>query len=194
MAAALAALLAEILMPTYKIIDPKAAQACREYNKAYDLLQDAGYEFAKRFPGSKPLIKSGPNGASFFGIWFSPINESPLWTRPQREAGNAQRPRTAPPKGIKGEERKAMVAELKLLNEEWSANAPKLKADRNPVFEAMGTDWGSALLCGIQYFDLEDVVYLKTTITCREGWQEIFNSEYEQADAAYRAARKAVAA
>lgn len=181
-------------MPTYKITNPEAAQACRDYDKAYDLLQEAGVEFSKRFPGSEPLIRSGSTGATFFGIWFSPINQSPLWTRPQREAGNAQRPRTAPPKGVKGEERKAMVAELKLLNEEWSAHAPKLKADRCPVYEAMGTDWGSALLNGIQYFVVEDVVYLKTTITRREGWQEIFNSEYEEAIAAKQAARKAVAA
>lgn len=194
MAAALAALLAEISMPTYKIISPEAAQACREYSKAYDLIKEAGFEFAKRFPGSTPLISSGVSGASFFGVSFSPANESALWTRPQRDAGNAQRPRSVPPKGIKGDERRAMVAELKLLNEEWSAHAPKLKADRNPVFEVIGTDWGSALLCGIQYFELGDVVYLKTTIDRKESWQEILNSEYEQADAAHRAARKAVAA
>jgi hypothetical protein len=181
-------------MPTYKITAPEAAQACKAYNEANDNLIAASRAFAARYPGSKPVYNANVHGVSLHGLAFSPANDSPLWTRPQRDGGLIQRPRTAPAKGVKGDERREQVAQLEVLNDEWKAHFPGAKVDREPVLEAMGTDWGSAMLSGIQYFELEGVVFVKTAIKPHESWQEILCSEYDAADAAHRAPTKAVAA
>lgn len=182
-------------MPTYKITNPEAAKACKAYNAAEEALREIGSGFAARYPGSKAVYAYDAHGIRLFGLAFTPANPSPLWTRPQRDGGEIQRPRTAPAKNVKGEERRQQVADLKALNEEWAAHYPKAaKVDREPVLTAMGTDWGSAMICGISYFEHEGVVYVKTSMQPREGWQEIFNSEYEEAYHASKAAAKAVAA
>lgn len=181
-------------MPTYKTTTPEAVQACKAFDEARDALLVRGRAFAACYPGSKPVYAYDVHGANLHGVAFSPANDSPLWTRPQRDGGNVQRPRKEPAKGVKGDERREQIAALKVLNAEWEANFPGDKVDRLPVLAALGTDWGSVLLNGMRYFELEGVVYLNTTISPREGWQEILGSEYEAADRARLAAIKEVAA
>lgn len=181
-------------MPTYKITTPEAVQAVKAYEDERSKLTVLGRAFAERYPGSKPVYSNDVHGCQLHGIAFSSANDSPLWTRPQRDGGEVQRPRGAPAKGVKGDERREQVAALKVLNEEWEAAFPRTKVDRDPVLAAIGTDWGSALLNGIAYFELEGVVYLKTTIAKHDSWQEILGSEYAAADTARLAALKAVAA
>lgn len=181
-------------MPTYKITTPEAVQAVKLYEDERSKLMALGRAFAERHPSSKPVYSHGVHGCHLHGIAFSPANESPLWTRPQRDGGNVQRPRGAPAKGVKGDERREQVAALKVLNDEWEATFPVAKVDRDPVLAALGTDWGSALLNGMEYFEHEGTVYLKTTIKRCDSWQEVLNSEYAEADAARKAPIKAVAA
>jgi hypothetical protein len=180
-------------MPTYKITTPEAVQACKAFDEARDALLARGRVFAARYPGSKPIYTYDVHGSSLHGVAFSPVNDSPLWTRPQRDGGDVQRPRKEPAKGIKGDERREQVAALKVLNAEWDAHFPAEKVDRLPVLAALGTDWGSVLLNGMRYFELEGAVYLNTTISLIDGWQEILGSEYEAADAARLAAIKVAA-
>jgi hypothetical protein len=181
-------------MPTYKITNPKAVQACKAYDANRDTLTELGREFASHYPNSKAVYSHSVHGCHLHGLSFTPVNRSPLWTLPQRDGGDAQYPRKAPARGVKGDERREQVAQLKVLNAQWDAHFPNASFDREPVLAALGTDWGSALLNGIIYFEHEGVVYVKTTIKPHDSWQEILGSEFDAADSARLASTKAVAA
>jgi hypothetical protein len=60
-----------------------------------------------------------------------------------------------------------------------------VKAEREPVWEALGTDWGSVLMGGFQSFEQDGCLYFASGMSAVEGWVEILGSEYDRAKAAH---------
>jgi hypothetical protein len=174
-------------MRTYKTNDPKVIAAARQYQADSEAVQQLGEAFAARYPNAKPLFYSDVAGRCFHGLKFTPALTDPLWTKPLPARGGIQTPRTAPAKGSKGVERRQQIEQLAELNNSYREHMPQFKADREALWEALGTDWGSVLFGGFQSFEQDGVFYFKTAIPEREGWVEILASEYDLALATHKA-------
>lgn len=170
----------ESRMAYYKTNDPAVSAAWTAYVAKADELQKQGEDFAAMFPNAKPLFSTDiHSGRRFFGLSFTPTAPQPLWTKPDPKCGNVQRPRSSLPAGIKGDERKALKAELDLLAERYKANAPKAKADLEPFLAAMGLGGGRLFFAGYKQVITDDWVYIETTANPGPAMTEILGSEFE---------------
>lgn len=167
-------------MRYYKTNKPEAIEASRKYLADVITVQRAGEAFAARYPGARPLFKTDVFGREFHGLLFEPVMTSPLWTRPLRASGGIQRPRTTLERGTTGEDRVRMIAALAEVNEAWNEHMPRERADRIPVWDALGTDWGSVMMGGFQSFEQDGFIYMRTAICSVDG-VEILGSEYDSA-------------
>lgn len=169
----------------YKTSDPAVLNALAAYEADVAAVRAAGVEFAKRF-GGKMVATSGLHGCGIAGLNFTPAKADPLWTKPNAQRANMQRPRAT----VKGatKEQKASLAELQA---DWDARFPKEKADLDPVLSAMGTDWGNLFFCGLAMFQHDGSVYASTSAPLAPCMVEILSSEYSAANAAYESAKEA---
>jgi len=174
-------------MRTYKTTDQKVIAANRQYEADCETLQQLGQAFAARYPNAKAVFITSVDGREFYGLRFTPAMTDPLWTKPLPARGGIQTPRTAPNRGSKGAERRQQIEQLAELNTRYREHRPEFKADRDPLWEALGTDWGSILMGGFQSFEQDGALYFKTAVTEREGWVEILGSEYDLALATHKA-------
>lgn len=177
-------------MRYFKCNDPKAIAAEIQYVADCEALQHAGHVFAARYPGATPVFKTDALGRDFHGLVFHPVMISPLWTRPMRSAGDVQRPRTTLERGVKGEERLRQIEVLAELNTVWHEHMPKVKADRQPLWDALGTDWGSVMMGGFQSFLQDEHLYMRTAAQQADSWVEILGSEYDRAKADHLASKR----
>lgn len=170
-------------MAYYKTSDPAVLAAWKAYQEQADQLQKQGDEFAALFPNAKALFSTDiHSGRRFYGLAFTPAAPQPLWTKPNPKCGNEQRPRNSLPAGIKGDERKALKAELDQLAERYKANWPKDKADLEPFLAAMGLGGGKLFFAGYKQVITDGTVYIETSAAPGGALTEILGSEF---DAAY---------
>lgn len=169
----------------YKTSDRAVLAALAAYESQVDAVRAAGAEFAGHF-GGKMVATSGLHGCSVVGLIFSPAKTDPLWTKPDAQRANMQRPRAT----VKGatKEQKAALAELAA---DWNARFPSAKADLDPVLSAAGTDWGNLFFCGFDMFQHDGAVYVSTSAPLAPCMVEILSSEYSAAKAAYNLAKEA---
>lgn len=169
-------------MPYYKTSEKEAVAAYAAYAEQNTGVVAEAKAFADRF-NATPVYRHDLFGRSFFGLKFSPALTSPLWTKPGD--GDTQRPRTALPRDISRtstpEARKRLNAMLKALYAEYSENFPKGKASLEPLWESIGTDWGSLLLCGVGFFATDEAIYVSTPARLNDRVTEIIASEYNKA-------------
>ena len=178
-------------MAYYKTSDAGVLAAWKSYTDGCERLQVIADAFAATFPGAKALIRTDwHSGRSFYGLSFNPRMPQPLWTKPDEKTGFSQFPRRSLPPGTKGEERKALNAELKKLREDFDERTPKEKSDMQPFLSSIGLAGGALFFSGIKLFFLDEVLFVSTTAKPNDVMTEILGSEF---DAAERAAEKAAA-
>lgn len=171
-------------MAYYKTKDPAVLAAWDAYMRQADQLQKQGDEFAALFPNAKALFATDIHtGRRFYGLAFTPAAPQPLWTKADHKCGYEQRPRNSLPAGIKGDERKALKAELDRLAELYKANRPKDKADLEPFLAAMGLGGGKLFFAGYKQVIKDGTVYIETSATPSEVMTEILGSEFDAANA-----------
>lgn len=169
----------------YKTSDPAVLAALAAYESDVDAVRAAGAEFAKHF-GGKMVVTSGLHGCGVAGLRFNPAKTDPLWTKPDAQRANMQRPRAT----VKGatKEQKAALAEL---SADWQARFPKEKADLEPVLAVVGTDWGNLFFCGFDMYQHDGHVYASTSAKLAPCMVEILASEYSAAKAAHESIKEA---
>lgn len=171
-------------MAYYKTSAPTVLAAWNAYQEQVDLLQKKGDEFAALFPNAKALFSTDiHSGRRFYGLAFTPAAPQPLWTKADHKCGYEQRPRNSLPAGIKGDERKALKAELDQLSERYKANRPKDKAELEPFLAAMGLGGGKLFFAGYKQVVKDGVVYISTSAKPSEMMTEILGSEFDAANA-----------
>lgn len=169
-------------MPFYKSIEKEVLAAWAAYAEQNTEVVAEAKAFAEQFEAT-PVYRHDLFGRSFFGLKFSPALISPLWTKPGD--GDTQRPRAALPRDVSRtstpEAKKRLNASLKVLDARYCKNFPKGKASLEPLWESIGTDWGSLLLCGVGFFATDDAVYVSTSARLNDRVTEILASEYSTA-------------
>lgn len=172
-------------MGYYKTNSPKVLQAWADYIAQADALQAEANAFAARYPGAKPLISTTMlSGRRFYGLAFDPPMPDILWTKPNYKAGREQSPRRAPA-GVKGEERKKLVEELKVIRDDYKAHMPKIEAPLDPFLATFGLS-GSAMFFSRykQFFGADGFIYIETTALPSGELTEILGSEFAAAEKA----------
>lgn len=167
----------------YRLDYPEAIAAWDAYERDCHALEAIGKAFAEQYPGAKPVFASSIHGLRFHGLRFTPANASPLWTIVAERDGLVQRPRSALPKGFKGDRAQAN-RELSALNKAWHATVPSVESGRvrsDKLWSAFGTDWGALLFSGIQRFRRGDVIYVATSAKLDPRAVEITGSEFDAA-------------
>ncbi|WP_141229021.1 hypothetical protein [Pseudomonas fragi] len=172
-------------MAYYKTSDAGVLAAWRIYRADCDKLKVLANEFAATYPGAESLVRTDwHSGRSFYGLKFTPAMPQPLWTKPDDKTGQSQFPRRALPSGTKGEERKALNAELKKLREDYEQRRPKYKADMQPFLDSMGLGGGALFFAGYKHIVTDDCLYVRTSAKPSEVMTEILGSEFEAAEQA----------
>lgn len=172
-------------MAYYKTSDASVLAAWKVYREGCDKLQVLANEFAATYPGAESLVRTDwHSGRSFYGLKFKPAAPQPLWTKPDEKTGRSQFPRRSLPPGTKGEERKALNAELKKLREDYEARKPKEKADMQPFLESMGLGGGALFFAGYKHIVTDDCLYINTSAKPSAVMTEILGSEFEAAEQA----------
>ena len=172
-------------MAYYKTSDAGVLAAWKAYRDAADRLQVLGEEFAGRFVGATALFQTSMHsGRNFYGLKFNPPMPQPLWTKPDPKADSSQFPRSSLPSGTKGDERKALKAELTKLQEDFKANKPKDKADLQPFLDAMGLGGGALFFNGYKQVVTPECIYISTSAKPNGVLTEILGSEFEAAEKA----------
>ena len=170
-------------MAYYKTSDAGVLAAWKAYRESADRLQVLGEDFAKRFVGATSLFQTSfHSGRNFYGLKFSPAMPQPLWTKPDPKADNSQFPRASLPPGTKGEERKALKAELQKLQDEFKAHKPNDKADLQPFLDAIGLGGGALFFNSYKQVVTPECIYISTSARPGAVMTEILGSEFEAAE------------
>ncbi|HBO3317857.1 TPA: hypothetical protein L4R52_002082 [Pseudomonas aeruginosa] len=172
-------------MAYYKTNSPKVLQGWADYVAQADALQAEADAFAARYPGAKPLISTSVlSGRRFYGLAFDPPMPDTLWTKPNYKAGREQSPRRAPA-GVKGEERKRLAEELKVIRDDYNAHKPKIDAPLDPFLETLGLSGGALFFSRYkQFFGADGFIYIETNAQPSGELTEILGSEFAAAEKA----------
>lgn len=166
----------------YKTSAPEVLAALAAYSTEAQRVRALGQVFAAKFGGTL-LSRHDAHGYEVGGLRFEPRNTSPLWTVPDAKNAGAQRPRASLAKAEPDQRE-----ELKQLLADWIANFPKDRADYASVLEAIGTDWGNLLFCGISAFEVDGAFYVATSAKLNDRMVEILGSEFDAARQKHKAA------
>lgn len=158
----------------YKTNAPAVLRAVEQLRCESKALQEAGSEFAAHWGGTALFLNSHADNR-FGGVKFSPPRMEKAWTKPDRDSG-IQRPRAKlSGAGLSAEDRDDFAR----IHEAWNAGFPKLRADKQPLLAALGTDWGSAMICGIGYFEgCDGFFYVQTSAHLAAFLEEITGGAY----------------
>lgn len=165
----------------YKTDKPEALAAQQAFIEQSEALGSSADAFAEKW-GGKALLSFSIHGIRFGGLKFSPAKTDALWTKPDARSSGEQRPRASLAKSTP-EQRQA----LKALNTEWREGRPKIKADRDPVLQAAGTDWGALMFsgAGLKHFVHDGNFFMMTGL--KLDLTEITASEFEAAEKSAKA-------
>lgn len=161
----------------YRADTEAVRRAWSAYRTECEAVTSEARAFASLFDGATPVFASGAHGRRFHGLAFNPPMPTDVWTHPDNTAGNVQRPRSriTAPASIGRADRVAAMREAAALY----ANAPSRRAVLDPVFDAIGTDWGTMLLCGYKIVERDGAIFIRTTTTLGAPCVEVTCSEYE---------------
>jgi hypothetical protein len=169
----------------YRIEYPEAIAAWDAYDSAVLALKTDCDAFAAKYPGARPVFSFSVHGQRFFGLRFTPVLNSPLWTIAQERTGFVQRPRSALPKSFKGD-RKIAERERKALESDWASNIPEAVIGEGPsldqLWKSLGTHWGDLLFGGIKRFRKGAAIYVATSVKLDPRAAEITGGEYLKAE------------
>jgi hypothetical protein len=170
-------------MAYYKTNDAGVMAAWKTYREGCERLQALADKFAATFPGATALCRTEwHSGKSFYGLKFKPAMPQPLWTKPDDKTGYSQFPRRSLPPGTKGDERKALNAELKKLREDYAERKPKDEADMQPFLESIGLGGGKLFFSSYKHVVTDDCLYISTSAKPSDVMVEILGSEFEAAE------------
>lgn len=160
-------------MSFWKFSSKEALAALEEIERQEHELKRRGDEFAALF-GGKSVPQRTINEVRFYGVRFDGreyVNPA-LWTKATSKQGYAQQPRVKVPANLK--------RESEALWQIWNEQRPSIKVNHDPLFEALGFDWGNLLFSGFGMFRHGDVIYVETGATPKPeaGGVEILGSEY----------------
>lgn len=170
-------------MAYYKTNNTAVLAAWKSYQDQADELQKRGNQFAAMFPNAKAIFSTSiHSGRRFHGLAFNPPAPQPLWTKPDTNCGNSQRPRSSLPPSIKGDQRKALSAELKALRDKYKDGWPNGLADLDPFLEAMGLSSGALFFSRYRQVVTDGWIYIETSAKPGAAMIEILGSEFEAVD------------
>lgn len=175
-------------MRYYKNDAPAMRDAWEVLNASKKELHTVANEFADSL-GGVAVISRSAHEFRLQGISFEPAKPTDIWTAKDKDYGT-QRPRSAPRSGCAPAQRE----ELKTLKADFYARFPKASASLDPLYAAVGTDWGNALFGGVALFELDGVSYIETGVTLNDECIEILGSEYADAKARALTNKKATEA
>ena len=166
-------------MSYWKFTSAEALAAWDEVDRQESELQKSGVSFAALF-GGKPVFQRNIDGRRFYGVRFDGhvYVASALWTQATSKNGFAQQPKVKVPTNLK--------RESEALWQLWNAQRPAMKASYEPVYDALGFNWGNLMFSGFGMFRQGDVIYVETGSTPKPeaGGVEILGSEYGAAQRA----------
>lgn len=162
----------------YKTTHPEVRAALDQRSKDYDALRKRGEALQAHFGAQHLVVSNSTDGYRIRGIAFDPPKDARLWTKPDREHLNMQRPRQSITKATPEEK-----AELARLRADWKEYFPTEYVPFEPVLQAMGTTWGALIFGGsFAMLDRDDAIYVATTAKLNDRMVEIMASEYAAAE------------
>ena len=162
----------------YKTTHPEVRAALGARNEAVEALRKRGEALQAHFGAQHLVVSHSTDGYRIRGLAFDPPKDRRLWTVPDREHLNMQRPRQSITKATPEEK-----AELARLKADWKAYFPTEGVEFEPVLQAMGTSWGAMILGGsFAMLDRDDAIYVATTAKLNDRMVEIMASEYLAAE------------
>jgi hypothetical protein len=163
----------------YKTSAPAVLTALAERNEKLTALRLRGEAFQKHFGAKNLVVSSSTEGYRIRGLQFDPPKDRRLWTVPDHEHLDMQRPRQSITKATPDEK-----AELARLKAEWKEHFPTGDVPFEPVLTAMGTTWVALIFgAGFHMHERDGAVYVATAAKLNDLMVEILASEYEAATA-----------
>ena len=161
-------------MSYYKINTAAAIAAWHVEDEVLKRLQRESREFAKRF-GAIAVFERSINTISFRGVRLASPAHPTIWTKPTQNNGWICQPLKKAPVGLK-DEHATLIAE-------WEEYRPKFTVDQDPLFEALGIDWGMLFLSGYTLFMHDNEIYLDVKAVPRPNAEavEILGSVFNEA-------------
>lgn len=165
----------------YRIDTPEVRAAWATYVAENVELDKEAAAFSALFEGAKPVYIRNLHGRALHGLRFEPTRPKDLWTVAQASEGYVQRPRTRLGATAPGADRKALMGELARLDDLYSNNRPKTQPSLDPVWAAIGTDWGQLLFHKFGMVERDGVIYAATDAKLAAHCEEITGTAYEAA-------------
>ena len=163
-------------MSTYKTNHPKVIEAFNEYYRQCVALGEGAKQFAKRFGTDEYLVFGSVHEYRFGGLKFSPPMDRRFWSVPEKKNGT-QYPR----KNVTGMTQEEKEVH-KTLRSGWDEHYPRMKAETEPVYQAIGTSWSNLLFgAGMKLFLHDGYLYVKTGAKLADYMVEILGSEFDAA-------------
>ncbi len=170
-------------MSFYKTTNEAAIQAWNvELVKRMEL-KDAAVKFAGKF-GAEPRFSSDATRHRFYALTFPDgiptFGHPSLWTVAKSVNGYTNAPKRKAPKGLSKEHKELWAM--------WDEGYPKETVSREPLWAALGLDWGMLIICGISIFKFRGAIYFNTSAKPNPkcGAVEITGSEYSAAAEDYK--------
>lgn len=157
----------------YKTNDQAALAALADHQTKIDALVEQSREIGEKFDG-KPIYSNNLGDVSFSGLALNNYHsreDKALWTAPDRSSG-VSRPRTGRVKG--------RAAEVEDLRKRYCSMLPAT-VRFDPVWKAIGVDWGNLLFSGYHLFELNGTIYFKSSAPVGPVMTEILGSEFSKA-------------
>jgi len=172
-------------MSCYKVTDPAVIAIYEQMMDQVRALKAEALAFAEKFD-AKPCYCNEVSQFRFSGLILKNYyqrSDMALWTSPIRGVGKSWPRRSLKRIPAWSKEdftaKKAALAELQRAYEEaWPVID---KVDRDPLWDAIGTNWGELAFSGISLFFVDGELYLSTRLELKIC-TEIIGSEYAAAE------------
>ncbi|WMC11712.1 hypothetical protein PU634_04935 [Oceanimonas pelagia] len=159
----------------YKTSEPAVIAAYQKMMADAHDLRDRAQACCNEFD-AMPVIGQCAREYRYHGMrlnGFDVREDRHLWTRPDPNYGGLSKVRSR----LTGHS-----AELKELRARVKQHWPEPDTvSKDGLYQALGTNWGNILLCGIAITEYNGTLYLATSATLT-GCTEITGSEYQQAE------------
>jgi len=167
----------------YKTDNPAVLAIHAQIEAAKDVLLAGAKAVAAEFNG-RPMFSHNIHSYEFANLVLNDYYDRAdrdFWTKPNRQT-QISSPRTSKVKG-KSQEQADFI-------KKYYEMAPK-SVDLEPLYKAMGTDWGNLCFSGYTMFFVDGTLYFGTSAALGEVMTEIMGSEFDAARLRYQQAQKA---